>query len=249
MIRRLTHIGSPLIIHTCPPPGRNHRGFTLLELLVVIVVIGVMISMAMLSFGVLGRDRQAEEEARRFWVVLQQAREEAELQVEDLGIYIGQDAYEFLRFDSRKNRWELIEYDELFAPRELPEGLRFRLRLESREIVLKPGLPERVPPKDEDQDEDDADLPPSLRDPEQNDAESQKFPPHVMVLSSGEVMPFELEIERDNQPALWRVTALANNDLRVENRDERKEWGPLLQTKPPPQDDRQQPTRVSSARP
>jgi hypothetical protein len=56
-----------------------------------------------------------------------------------------------------------------------------------------------------------------------------------------------LEIERENQPALWRVTALADNDLRVEVRDDRNQWGPLLQTKPP-KDDKQRPTRVSSAR-
>lgn len=226
MIRRLTLIGSPLIIHTCAPLGRKpHSGFTLLELLVVLVVIGIMVSMAVLSFGVLGRDRQAEDESRRFWAVLRQAREEAELQVEDIGIFVGADSYEYLRLDTRKNEWQLIEGDELFAQRDLPEGLRFRLRLESREVVLKPGLPQRG---DKD--------------------ENQKWPPQVMVLSSGDVMPFELEIEREGAPSLWRVTALANNDLRVEKRDERNQWGPLLQTKPPPEDDRQQPTRVSSAR-
>ena len=53
-----------------------------------LVVIGVMVSMAVLSFGVLGRDRQAEDESRRFWTVLKQAREESELQVEDLGIFV-----------------------------------------------------------------------------------------------------------------------------------------------------------------
>lgn len=226
MIRRLKHIGGPLIIHTRIPPARqaSQRGFTLLELLVVLVVVGVMVSMAVLSFGVLGRDRQVEEETRRFWAVLRQAREEAELQVEDLGIFMSADAYQFLRFDSRENEWLLIEYDELFAERDLPEGLRFRLRLESRDVVLQPDLPQRG-------------------DKEEND----KWPPQIMVLSSGDVMPFELEIERDGAPALWRVTALADNDLRLENRDDRNEWGPVLQTKPPA-DDKQQPARVSSAR-
>lgn len=225
MIRRLTHIGGPLIIHTHTAPARKHSGFTLLELLVVLVVVGIMVSMAVLSFGVLGRDRQAEEEARRFWTVLRQAREEAELRVEDIGIFVSAGAYEYLRLDSRKDEWQLIDGDELFAQRELPEGLRFRLRLEAREVVLKPDLPPRG---DKD--------------------ENRKWPPHVMVLSSGEVMPFELEIEREGAPALWRVTALANNDLRVENRDERNQWGPLLQTRPPADDKRQRPTRVSSAR-
>ena len=224
MIRRLQLSGRAHIIHTCISLDRRHGGFTLLELLVVLVVIGVMVSMAVLSFGVLGRDRQAEDESRRFWTVLKQAREESELQVEDLGIFVSTGAYEYLRFDPRKNEWQPIEGDELFAQRELPEGLRFRLRLESREVVLKPALPQRG---DKD--------------------ENQKNPPHVMVLSSGDVSPFELEIEREGQPALWRVTALADNDLRVEVKDDRNQWGPFLQTRPP-KDDKQQPTRVSSAR-
>jgi general secretion pathway protein H len=155
--------------------------------------------------------------------VLQQAREEAELQAEDLGIFVAADSYEYLRFEPRRDEWQVIEGDELFAQRELPEGLRFRLRVESREIVMKPALPNRG---DKD--------------------ENKKWPPQVMVLSSGEVMPFELEIERDGAPSVWRVTALADNDLRLEKRDERNTWGPVLQTKEAPDDKRG--TRVSSAR-
>ena len=226
MIGRLTHLGRAHIIHTCTPPRwkPRHGGFTLLELLVVLVVVGVMVSLAVLSFGVLGSDRQSEDESKRFWMVLQQAREEAEMQVEDLGIFVSSGAYEYLRFDSRKDEWQPIEGDELFAQRELPEGLRFRLRLESREVVLKPSLPQRG---DKD--------------------ENKRNPPHIMVLSSGDVSPFELEIEREGQPAKWRVTALADNNLRVEVRDDRNQWVALLETKPP-KDDKNQPTRVSSAR-
>jgi general secretion pathway protein H len=199
-------------------------GFTLLEILVVLVIIGVMLAMATLSFGVLGQDRQTEDEAQRFWAVLTQAREEAELQALDLAIFAGATDYEFLRFDTRRNEWTPVVDDKLYAQRTLPEGLRFRLWLEGREIVLKPGLPDR-----------------SKKD------ESQKWPPQVTVLSSGDVVPFELQIERDGAPALWRVTSLADGDLRVERRKDQRDWTTVSQTKPPPEDDKSK-ERISDAR-
>ena len=55
---------------------RTARGFTLMEILVVIVVIGVIVSAATLSFGVLGKDREAEDQSRRFWAVLVQECDE-----------------------------------------------------------------------------------------------------------------------------------------------------------------------------
>jgi general secretion pathway protein H len=204
--------------------ARAQPGFTLLEILVVIVIIGVMVSMATLSIGVLGADREVKEEAERFWAVLRQAREEAELQAIDVAIFVGQTDYEFLRFDTRRNEWTPIVEDKLYAQRTLPEGLRFRLWLENREIVLKPGLPDR-----------------SKKD------ESQKWPPQITVLSSGDVVPFEMHIERDAAPALWRVTSLADSDLRLEQRKDERDWVVVAQTKPPPEDARNK-ERVSDAR-
>ena len=204
-------------------PARN-AGFTLLEILVVIVIIGVMVSMATLSIGLLGGDRQSEEEARRVWAVIRQAREEAELQAIDLAVFVGATDYEFLRFDTRRNQWQPVVDDKLYAQRTLPEGLRFRLWMEGREIVLKPGLPDR-----------------SKKD------ESEKWPPQLTVLSSGDVVPFELQIERDGAPALWRMTSLADGDLRVEQRKDERDWTTIAQTKPPPEDEKSK-ERISDAR-
>ncbi len=198
-------------------------GFTLLEILVVIVIIGVMVSMVTLSVGLLGVDREADEETRRFWAVLRQAREEAELQAIDLAIFVGTSDYEFLRFDTRRNEWQPVVDDKLYAQRTLPEGLRFRLWMEGREIVLKPGLPDR-----------------SKKD------ENLKWPPQLTVLSSGEVVPFELQLERDSAPALFRITSLADGDLRVEQRKDERDWIVKDQTKPPPEDQTRE--RIADAR-
>ena len=204
-------------------PAR-YSGFTLLEILIVIVIIGVMVSMATLSIGLLGADRQSEEEARRVWAVIGQAREEAELQALDLAIFVGATDYEFLRFDTRRNQWLPVVDDKLYAQRTLPEGLRFRLWMEGREIVLKPGLPDRS-----------------------KKGESEKWPPQLTVLSSGDVVPFELQIERDGAPAMWRMTSLADGDLRVERRKDDRDWVLITQTKPPPEEDKRK-ERISDAR-
>jgi general secretion pathway protein H len=188
--------------------------FTLVEILVVIVIIGVIISAATLAVGVLGRDRQAEDEARRLWAVMQQVREDAELQTLDLSAFVSRSAYEFLRFDPRQDTWVPIADERLYAPRKLPEGLSVRLWMDSREVVLK-----ATPPNRNDKDE------------------HKKWTPQLMVLASGEIVPFELQIERDGAPALWRVVALPDHDLRIEQRDAQGRWQLVAQTRPAADED------------
>src|SRR5262245_57689787 len=118
------------------PSRRRASGFTLLEILVVVVIIGVIVSAATIAIGVLARDREVEEESRRCWAVLQQAREEAELQSIDVAVFVSATGYEYLRFDSRRNEWMPLLDDKLYEARELPDGLRFRMWLDSREIIL-----------------------------------------------------------------------------------------------------------------
>lgn len=210
-------------------------GFTLMEVLVVIVIIGVIISAATLSFGILGGDRESEDEARRFWALLQQAREEAELQTADIGVYVAASSYEFLRMDPRKRLWVPIAGDVLYMPRELPDGLRFRVWLESREIILKPQLPDRSEDEEDEEEGEEEETVVDRTVPNPNGR--QENPPQIMVLSSGEIMPFELQIERDGAEALWRVVAQPDNDLRVERRNRDRTWTMVAQTKAPEEDE------------
>jgi len=193
---------------------RRRNGFTLIELLVVIVIIGILISAATLAIGVLGRDRQSEKEMQRLWAVLQQTREETELQGIDIGVFFCATGYEFLRFDRREQRWVTISDDRLFATHNLAEGLKFRFWMDGKEIVLKPGFPNR-----------------------EDAAEDKKWAAQVMVLSSGDTTPFEAQVERDNAAALWRVVAQADNDLRIERRNGERDWALVAETNPPPDAD------------
>jgi general secretion pathway protein H len=212
---------------TCNAARRAALGFTLIEILVVIVIVGVMVSAATLAIGVLGRDSEVEDQSRRFWGVLRQAREESELQGIDVGVQLTPAGYEFQRFDQRNTVWVPITDDELYAPRKLPEGLRLRAWLDGREIVLKPpSKKQREEPKDEDRDG-------------KPDIDRTQPPPQIVILASGEIMPFELQIERDGAESLWRVVGQADNDLRVERRVDRSNWQVVAQTlaKPDEKDD------------
>jgi general secretion pathway protein H len=201
-----------------------------MEVLVVVVIIGIIVSAATISIGVLGGDREVEQETRRFWAVVRQAREEAEIQSLDIGIYIAANSYEFLYLDQQRNAWVPMAADSFYATRELPEGLRFRVWIDNREIILKARLPERKEPElpDEDEDEDPALAMRRIRELNAR----QENPPQIFVLSSGEVMPFELQIERDGVEAEWRMLARADHDLRLERRDRDRTWLVVRQTNP-----------------
>jgi len=236
-MRTATTSGAPLA------PCRM-RGFTLIEILVVIVIISIIVSAATIAVGVLGRDRQAEDQARRLWAVMQQAREESELQGLDAGLYLAVGAYEFLRFQPRSNAWQPIPEDPLYVPRKMPPGLSFRARLDGRDIVLKPQLAARaIKPirklsdddvrklGDDDDDDDDGGLGGKKDGRKQDDNDNPS--PQIVLLASGEVTPFEVEIQRDGAPAVWRVIGTPDNDLRVERRDDDSRWQIMAQTNAP----------------
>ncbi len=98
-------------------------GFTLLEVLVVVIIIGIITSMAVVSTRVLGGDHEMDREARRLQAVLGQAREDAMLEGRDVGLRIDALGYDFLRYDGRNERWETVTEDPLLRERLFPDGM------------------------------------------------------------------------------------------------------------------------------
>jgi general secretion pathway protein H len=152
---------------------RSERGFTLIELLVVMVIIGVIIAGAILSFGSIGQDRQLEDERDRLVALMNYAREQADLQTRELGLYCTQDGYRFLAFDPQQNLWVDVQEDDALRPRALPSGLQIRLSVESHDVVLKTAAAESKQKQD-----------------------PKDLMPQVMIFSNGDLTSFELTLER-----------------------------------------------------
>jgi general secretion pathway protein H len=185
------------------------RGFTLLEILIVIAIVGVIITVATVSVGVLGGDREMKEQAQRLAAVLEQAKEECELQGFDVGVRIAETSYDFLRFNPRIQRWQPLTGDDLLQLRQLPDGLNFALTLEGKRIILKSLL--TVPEAANSAETKASDGSKDNNDKDDND----ELAPHLLILSSGDLNSFELELHREGSELAFKLASKPDNSLEL----------------------------------
>jgi general secretion pathway protein H len=175
------------------PVRSGQRGFTLIEMMIVVVIIGLMAAGIVLSIGVTGRDSELEKESDRAFALIKYAREKAELQTREFGLYCGDHDYQFVTFDPRKQIWRPVDEDDALRARNLPDGLKLRLIVEGREIILK-APDEKAKAK---------------KSKEEQEKEARAFLPHIMLFSNGDLTSFQLTVERED-PA--RSVTIASND-------------------------------------
>lgn len=101
------------------------QGFTLIELLVVLVIIGLLASL--IAFSVSPNEPSPQREGRRFYQVLDAARQQAVLFNQDLGMELRGNSYRVLQW--RSPQWRPLDTD-MFSEYRLPANLAQTLWLD-----------------------------------------------------------------------------------------------------------------------
>ncbi|GAA0722437.1 type II secretion system minor pseudopilin GspH [Dokdonella soli] len=116
-----------------PLGEREQCGFTLLELLVVVVIVGVLAAALTIAIGGTS-ERQLANTSERFQALLGHACSEAELTGREIGAVVSADGYAFRRLDG--DAWRDLGTDGELRARRWPEGLRIEFTREGRPLEL-----------------------------------------------------------------------------------------------------------------
>ena len=157
------------------------KGFSLLEVLVVLVIIAMSVKMVSYTFD----DAEAEElekQALRVYRVINLASEFAVLNQIELGFHLDKNVLEFLVFDGEK--WAVFDAEVLYEPITFGKEYKINLNIEdlswSQDNLLEQANWRELMGTSDDE---------SL-------LELKKLKvPQVLILSSGEVSAFQLSVE------------------------------------------------------
>lgn len=173
---------SPRYFSLMRPLSRPQNGFTLIEIMVVMVILGLATSLAVVSFGSGKQERELQNEVNRLHAVLRLAAEEAIFTNEEIGAVIEEDHYEFLVSDENRN-WSSINNNALRSY-PIPEwiSLDFQREGKKRELVRRTQVEEF--------------------DGESNilDQEEVSKKPNIYLYSSGEVTGFIIGMQIKDDP-------------------------------------------------
>jgi general secretion pathway protein H len=162
-------------------------GFTLIEIMIVVFIIGLISAAAVITFGGESRDTELDKEAERLDALLDYAREQAELQTRDYGFRTNRTTYQFVVFEPLTNEWKLAEEDDALRERKLPEGLQPALVVEGRPIVLDSKWPK-----------------------------IDDFKPQVMIFANGDLSSFEWQLKREESGDTARILTDEQTHMRLQ---------------------------------
>lgn len=221
-------------------PSGLMKGFTLIEILLVILLIGLLASFVVINMSGDSRDKQLETQVVKLQQLVQIASETAMLKQQELGLFVDNQGYRFMLFQDDK--WHSISEPKSLRPRQFPPGYKIELALEGLEWS-EGNLLSQV----EWQEDDDTLFEENSFD--QREAEKLKQAaaegktarklrtgfdiaprqkddpklPQIYLLSSGEVTPFLLTVRDETESPVWSMQLKAVFSIPLERTEVSRE--------------------------
>ena len=201
-------------------PSIKTKGFTLIEVMVVIALIGVIATMVQYNFSGKRPEDSLKDASLRFAGVFESAANYGLLNNVELGLFVKDNSYQFLGYDGVK--WNELPQQEWLANHELPEGIEITLVLDDLPIEEPQLFDSSVFTEESNE---------YLSFDDIEAKKEEKIIPQVYLLSGGEFTPFSLTFHFSDQASLYddladlayRVTGLYTIPLSIE--------GPVLDDK------------------
>jgi general secretion pathway protein H len=162
------------------------RGFTLIEIMVVVVIIGIITAVFIVTFTSGRHDEQLEREAQKLEALFDYVREQAELQTRDYGFRINSREYSFVVFDVLGNQWRPVEEDDALRTRQIPEGIEPAVVVEGRKIVL-----------------------------DVKKKQIEDYAPTILVFANGDMSSFEIILKREGGGVQARLFSDEQTNIRL----------------------------------
>ncbi len=175
--------------------GNRQSGFTLLEIMLVIVIIGIVMSFVTISIGGDRRGQEMDREVKRFMALMELASSEATLRSQQMAIRIGEEDYAFYALQNQQ--WVPFQNDREFRLREMPKGMKLFLEIEDSPLSALKDPGENDP------------------DDYEEDEEEAAEPPQVFLLSSGEVSPFSVTFSAPETEKKVRIEINLLGDMEI----------------------------------
>lgn len=170
---------------------RAHVGFTLIEILIVVLIISIVTSVGMLTIS-RNNNKEIEYFAKELTQVIQLAEEQAMLHSSVLGLIIKSESYQFVVLektpDNKKERWSPL-LDNVLGKHTIPDHVQ---------MTIDTHDPQKKEEEKSDDDNNDEEKPPE---------------PQLVISPNGDVTPFVIYIGAKGTKPRFTITGAADGTI------------------------------------